>query len=120
MKTTFFACCLCALAQLFAVAVAQPPKVIPPLLSGFNPDPTICRVGKDYYLATSSFELLPGIPIYHSTDLRNWTVVSHAWTKKLPCKNDDYAIVPLAEARKSLMDMPNCFLKRFLRYVGFL
>lgn len=73
-------------------AAAQPPKVIPPLLSGFNPDPTICRVGKDYYLATSSFELLPGIPIYHSTDLRNWTVVSHAWTKKLPCKNDDYGI----------------------------
>lgn len=65
---------------------------IPPLLSGFNPDPTICRVGADYYLATSSFELLPGIPIYHSTNLVDWTVVSHAWTQKRPCKNFDAGI----------------------------
>ncbi|MBR1921706.1 MAG: family 43 glycosylhydrolase [Kiritimatiellae bacterium] len=51
-----------------------------PLLAGFNPDPSICRVGSDYYLATSSFELFPGIPVYHSTDLVNWRLVSHAWS----------------------------------------
>ncbi len=44
-----------------------------PLLPGFNPDPSIVRVGGDYYLATSTFEYLPGIPIHHSTDLVTWT-----------------------------------------------
>lgn len=43
-----------------------------PIIRGFNPDPSVCRVGKDYYLVTSSFEFFPGIPIYHSTDLVNW------------------------------------------------
>lgn len=37
-----------------------------PIISGFNPDPAILRVGEDYYVATSSFEFWPGIPIYHS------------------------------------------------------
>lgn len=49
-----------------------------PILPGFNPDPTICRVGKDYYLATSTFEYFPGVPIYHSRDLVNWKVIGHA------------------------------------------
>lgn len=49
-----------------------------PLLPGFNPDPSILRVGDDYYLATSTFEFYPGIPIYRSTDLVNWKLVSHA------------------------------------------
>ena len=43
-----------------------------PILRGFNPDPSICRVGDDYYLATSTFEWYPGVRIYHSRDLRNW------------------------------------------------
>lgn len=49
-----------------------------PLLPGFNPDPSILRVGSDYYLATSTFEFYPGIPIYKSQDLVNWELVSHA------------------------------------------
>jgi xylan 1,4-beta-xylosidase len=36
---------------------------------GFNPDPSIQRVGDDYFLVTSSFEWFPGVPIYHSKDL---------------------------------------------------
>ncbi len=48
-----------------------------PIIRGFNPDPSICRVGKDYYLATSSFEYFPGLPIYHSTDLVNWTHIGN-------------------------------------------
>ncbi len=43
-----------------------------PILKGFNPDPSICRVGKDYYIATSTFEWFPGVQIHHSSDLVNW------------------------------------------------
>lgn len=46
-----------------------------PVLSGFNPDPSICRVGEDYYIATSTFEWYPGVQIHHSRDLVNWTLV---------------------------------------------
>lgn len=49
-----------------------------PVLPGFNPDPTVCRVGDDYYLATSTFEYFPGVPIYHSRDLVNWKLIGHA------------------------------------------
>ena len=62
-----------------------------PILSGFNPDPCICRKGEDYYMAVSSFEWFPGIPIYHSKDLKNWELYTHVLTddsvvdlKKLP------------------------------------
>jgi len=46
-----------------------------PILPGFNPDPSICRVGSDYYIATSTFEWYPGVQINHSTDLVNWRLV---------------------------------------------
>lgn len=56
----------------------EPPKMFQnPILSGFNPDPSICRVGDDYYLVTSSFVWYPGIPIYHSKDLVNWELIGH-------------------------------------------
>lgn len=48
-----------------------------PVLYGFNPDPAICRRGKDYYIAVSSFEWFPGIPVWHSTDLQQWTLRTH-------------------------------------------
>ena len=47
-----------------------------PILPGFNPDPSICRVGDDYYIATSTFEWYPGVRIHHSRDLRNWRLAS--------------------------------------------
>jgi xylan 1,4-beta-xylosidase len=47
-----------------------------PILKGFNPDPSICRVGDDYYIATSTFEWYPGVRIHHSTDLANWRLVA--------------------------------------------
>lgn len=53
-----------------------------PVLPGFNPDPSIIRVKNDYFLTTSSFEYTPGAPIYHSTDLIQWTLVGHALTRK--------------------------------------
>jgi Glycosyl hydrolases family 43 len=46
-----------------------------PILPGFNPDPSICRVGDDYYIATSTFEWFPGVQIHHSRDLVNWRLV---------------------------------------------
>ena len=46
-----------------------------PILPGFNPDPSICRVGNDYFIATSTFEWFPGVQIHHSTDLVNWRLV---------------------------------------------
>lgn len=49
-----------------------------PVLRGYHADPTICRVGDDFYLATSSSEYFPGVPIYHSRDLVNWVLIGHA------------------------------------------
>jgi len=46
-----------------------------PILPGFNPDPSICRVGDDYYIATSTFEWYPGVQIHHSRDLVNWRLM---------------------------------------------
>ena len=52
-------------------------QYINPILSGFNPDSSICRVGSDYYLTNSSFRYFPMLPIYHSRDLINWQLVNH-------------------------------------------
>ena len=49
-----------------------------PVLPGFQPDPSIVKVGKDFYLVTSTFSWFPGLPIYHSTDLVNWRLIGHA------------------------------------------
>jgi alpha-N-arabinofuranosidase len=48
-----------------------------PILPGFYPDPSVCRVGGDYYLVCSSFEYFPGLPIFHSRDLVNWAQLGH-------------------------------------------
>ncbi|MCK2099956.1 family 43 glycosylhydrolase, partial [Klebsiella michiganensis] len=62
-----------------------------PVFKGFNPDPSICRRGDDYYVAVSSFEWFPGLPVYHSRDLKHWQLLTHVLTddnnpdlKKLP------------------------------------
>ena len=48
-----------------------------PILRGFNPDPSILRVGDDYYIATSTFEWVPGVQIHHSRDLMHWRLLTH-------------------------------------------
>ncbi|MFD1744670.1 glycoside hydrolase family 43 protein [Rhizobium helianthi] len=53
-----------------------------PILPGFNPDPSICRVGEDYYIATSTFEWYPGVQIHHSRDLVNWRLVRRPLERK--------------------------------------
>jgi xylan 1,4-beta-xylosidase len=52
------------------------PDIENPILRGFNPDPSILRVGDDYYIATSSFEWFPGVQIHHSRDLVNWRLLT--------------------------------------------
>lgn len=90
-----------ALASLLASAVEAPPRsaafewfeytgrdlaadaTLPaghyrnPILAGFYPDPSVCRVGDDYYLVNSTFTYFPGIPIFHSRDLVHWKQLGH-------------------------------------------
>jgi len=53
-----------------------------PILPGFHADPSICRVGNDYYMVHSTFEYFPGVPVYHSKDLVNWNLIGHCLTRK--------------------------------------
>lgn len=48
-----------------------------PIIKGFNPDPSIIRVGENYFIATSTFEWYPGVQIHHSKDLQNWDLIGH-------------------------------------------
>ncbi|NLL75761.1 MAG: glycoside hydrolase family 43 protein [Clostridiales bacterium] len=48
-----------------------------PLLKGFYPDPSICRVGNDYYIVNSTFSYAPGVPVFHSRDLIHWKQIGH-------------------------------------------
>ncbi|MFI5963684.1 glycoside hydrolase family 43 protein [Streptomyces asoensis] len=48
-----------------------------PVIPGFHPDPSVCRVGEDYYLVCSSFEYFPGVPVFHSRDLVHWTQIGN-------------------------------------------
>ena len=52
-----------------------------PVLPGMYPDPTVCRVGRDFYLACSSFEYFPGVPIFRSRDLVSWEQLGHVLTR---------------------------------------
>ena len=60
-----------------------------PILPGFYPDPSICRLGDDYYLVTSTFEYYPGLPIFHSRDLVHWRQIGHVLDRpsQLPLDN---------------------------------
>ncbi len=62
----------------FAVNVTGQKEYTNPILAGFYPDPSICRVNDDYYIVNSSFAYFPGLPIFHSKDLVNWKQIGHA------------------------------------------
>lgn len=53
-----------------------------PVVPGFHPDPSVCRVGEDYYLVTSSFEYFPGVPLFHSRDLVHWQQIGYCLTRR--------------------------------------
>ncbi|WP_066195616.1 glycoside hydrolase family 43 protein [Gracilibacillus timonensis] len=57
-------------------------KIENPILRGFHPDPSIVRVGEDYYIATSTFEWWPGVRLHHSRDLKNWELLPYPLTRK--------------------------------------
>lgn len=61
-------------------AALDPGKV--PIQTGFYPDPTICRVGDEYFMAHSSFEYFPGVPIFRSTDLMTWDQIGHVLDRR--------------------------------------
>ena len=65
--------------------IAQIPQFSNPIIRGGHPDPSICRVGEDYYIVNSSFEYFPGLPIHHSKDLANWTLIGHGLHQKEQC-----------------------------------
>jgi alpha-N-arabinofuranosidase len=87
MKTIFSLFLLFCLISLYAQNPINPFAAAPdpdaevtyhnPVLPGFYSDPSVCRVGEDYYLITSTFEYFPGVPIFHSKDLVNWKQVGH-------------------------------------------
>ncbi len=63
-----------------------------PILAGYYPDPSICRVGDDYYLINSTFAHFPGIPIFHSRDLVNWQQLGHVIDRPTQLKYDGLGI----------------------------
>ena len=63
-----------------------------PILPGFYPDPSIVRVNQDYYLVNSSFAYFPGVPIFQSRDLVNWTQLGHVFDRPSQLGLDSLAI----------------------------
>lgn len=57
-------------------------EILNPILAGFYPDPSILRVGNDYYITNSTFAYFPGLPIFHSTDLVNWKQIGNAMDRE--------------------------------------
>jgi beta-xylosidase len=53
-----------------------------PVIGGFHPDPSVCRVGNEYYLVTSSFTYFPGVPIFRSTNLVDWTQIGNVLDRR--------------------------------------
>ncbi|MCD9015488.1 glycoside hydrolase family 43 protein [Parachryseolinea silvisoli] len=58
-------------------AHSQPTTLINPILAGFYPDPSVIKVGTDYYLTNSTFSYFPGLPVFHSKDLKNWKQIGN-------------------------------------------
>ncbi len=81
-----------------------------PILPGFYPDPSICRVGDDYYLVNSSFEYFPGVPIWHSNDMVHWEQIGNVLNRpsQLPlfnCKPSNGIYAPTIRYHKGVFYM---------------
>lgn len=70
------------------VLVLQAQTLRNPIIPGYHPDPSVCRVGNDFYLINSSFQYFPGVPIFHSKDLVNWELIGNVLDREsqLPLK----------------------------------
>src|SRR5574344_1797056 len=71
MKRSFFFV-ICVMIEV-SVSVQYRNPVIP----GYHPDPSVCRVGSDFYLVNSSFQYFPGVPVFHSKDLMHWQQIGN-------------------------------------------
>lgn len=83
ISRTYRGLCVAIAALLFGCSAAAESSAAKqtfsnPVIAGFSPDPSIVRVGADFYLVTSTFEYFPGIPVYHSRDLVNWELIGYA------------------------------------------
>jgi alpha-N-arabinofuranosidase len=83
MKTQIIISCIIAVLVMSIKSSAQSDSFgfTNPVIPGFNPDPSVCRVGDDFYLVTSTFEYFPGVPIYHSKDMVNWKQIGYCLTR---------------------------------------
>lgn len=63
------------------------PAVNNPIIPGWASDPSICRVGEDYWLVTSTFGYFPAVPLYHSRDLIHWELVRNIIDRKSQLPN---------------------------------
>lgn len=57
-------------------------KITNPIIKGFYPDPSVCKADDKFYMACSSFQYFPGVPLFESKDLVNWTPIGHVLTRK--------------------------------------
>lgn len=75
--------------SIFSTPIDPTSSYLNPVLTGFQPDPSICRKGDDYFLVTSSFAYYPGVPIFHSKDLVNWEQIGHVLNRPSQLANND-------------------------------
>ena len=76
-----------------------------PVVSGFYPDPSVCRVGDTYYLVNSTFGYFPGIPIFKSNDLVNWQQTGHVLDRESHLRGYVSRERLLTQYRKMVADM---------------
>ena len=71
------------------VSLTLSAQLMNPVIPGFHPDPSVCRVGDNFYLVNSSFQYFPGVPIFQSKDLVNWTQIGNVLDRdsQLPLKD---------------------------------
>ena len=74
--------------QIIVCLDAKEGFYINPIISGAHPDPSICRVGDNFYIVNSSFEYFPGLPIHHSKDLVNWELIGHGLHREDQCNGE--------------------------------
>ena len=78
-------------------------KYINPVISGFYPDPSICKAEGKYYLVCSSFQFFPGVPLYESDDLVNWKQIGHVLTRKSQLRMAKPTLCPMVKTMRATM-----------------
>jgi alpha-N-arabinofuranosidase len=76
-----------------------------PVIPGFYSDPSVCRVGSDYYLVTSTFEYFPGVPVFHSQDLVNWEQIGYCINRPGQVPNGINIFAPTLRYRDGIFYM---------------